>query len=576
MIKIWRYYGSYFGAGATITDIAITETTTADGVYTDEVLSSIAASGFNGIWVHGQLHNLVWREEFPELAPLAALHQERMNSLIRRAAKYGIKVYLYMQPPRALPAADEAFWNAHPDVRGQVVRMPAHLPDAPLYRSLCTSTEIVRQYIRNGMADLTRALPGLGGYIIISASEYPAHCYTHRNRENVECPRCGARPRGEVIAELLQTLRDGIREVSADTALIVWNWSWRYNGGEDYIVEHLPEDVIYMADFERGGYQDRLGHKNHGMDEYCISYPGPSEQFVETVEIARKRGLQCCAKLQFGTTHEVADVPNIPLIGNLFLKADYLRKNGIKAFMGCWNFGNMITANTAAFNYFLSDKAPDDQRLAVETFAADYFPGCDAAKAAQAWDVMARAMLSYPFGIPYIYFGPTNWVLAHFQEPAPFRMKTCGRSWYFDQDRADDISMVVTEFTEEEILNGLQALVPGWEEGCRLFEAAVQTAADDRHKREELDNVYVLLAIFRSSVNYFRLRNIRRNFEHFDRAAYNAVSADELENLRSVLPLVERDPRFGFHAEPGGYMFDAASIRAKIARLEEVLASPGM
>ena len=83
--------------------------------------------------------------------------------------------------------------------------------------------------------------------------------------------------------------------------------------------------------------------------------------------------------------------------------------------------------------------------------------------------------------------------------------------------------------------------------------------------------VYVLLAVFRSSVNYFRLRNIRRDFDRFDRAAYNAVSADELENLRAVLPLVERDPRFGFHAEPGGYMFDAASIRAKIARLEDVL-----
>ena len=47
MIKIWRYYGSYFGAGGTITDTAITETTTADGVYTDEVLASIAESGFN-------------------------------------------------------------------------------------------------------------------------------------------------------------------------------------------------------------------------------------------------------------------------------------------------------------------------------------------------------------------------------------------------------------------------------------------------------------------------------------------------------------------------------------------------
>lgn len=307
------------------------------------------------------------------------------------------------------------------------------------------------------------------------------------------------------------------------------------------------------------------------MDEYCISYAGPSEQFVESTALAASKGIQCCAKLQFGTTHELASVPNLPLIGNLFLKADYIRKNGIKAFMGCWNFGNMVTANTAAFNYFLSPEAPDDKAEAVKRFAADYFPGCDAAKAAEAWDIFADAMLSYPFGIPFIYFGPINWVLSYFQKPEPLNDQTAGRSWYFDENRGDNLSLAVTEFTEEEILAGFEALLPRWQEGRKLFIEAMQTAADDRHKAEELPNVQVIEAVFRSCVNYFRLRNIRRDFDKFDMAAYKAVSADELENMREVLPLLENDPRFGFHAEPSGYMFDAASVQAKIARLEEVL-----
>ncbi|MFA7229820.1 MAG: hypothetical protein WC071_00985, partial [Victivallaceae bacterium] len=107
MIKIWRSPYSEFGKFSRIPNDLQDETITADNVYTDAVLSGIATSGFNGIWLHGLLHNLVQATEFPEFGQNSAIHLEKLRNLIKRAAKHGIKIYLYMQPPRAIPVENE-------------------------------------------------------------------------------------------------------------------------------------------------------------------------------------------------------------------------------------------------------------------------------------------------------------------------------------------------------------------------------------------------------------------------------------------------------------------------------------
>ena len=37
-----------------------------------------------------------------------------------------------------------------------------------------------------------------------------------------------------------------------------------------------------------------------------------------------------------------------------------------------------------------------------------------------------------------------------------------------------------------------------------------------------------------------------------------------LENLREVLPILQRDIRFGYHVEAHGYQYDADEVAAKI------------
>lgn len=578
-VRIWRSPRSAFGEFYKHPDDMQAETFLAADAYTDDELARIAMAGFNGVWVHAQLHQIVADAAFPELAPNAVRHQERLNTLIGRAARHGIKLYLYMQPPRALPD-DLPFWQQHPEVAGQVEDgFPT--PDAPQgfrMRSLCTSTTIVQDYLRRAFGRLTAALPGLGGYIFITASEFPAHCWSRRGAtmdsagqivpNACECPRCRHRRPEEVIAELLSTIRSGIRSVAAEMPIICWNWSWSFYMPIPCaaLIDRLPRDLIVMADFERGGYADVCGHARHFIDEYSLGYAGPSEQFQGVLQCCRDAGKEVFCKLQIGTTHELASVVSLPLLGNIYRKCRFIREQGLPGFMGCWNFGNHLSANTAALNYFLTvEPGLADENAALEAFAARYFPGCRPALVRRGWQTFAEAMRHYPFEIPYLYMGPSNMALALIPEPAPLSGKGLGRSWLLDE-RGDTLQNCFRAFTETEAAAGMGRLQAIWARGVEQLREGLQ-GVGGRQGEDELGNAEVCLACWHSVVNFYSLTALRRAWSEAQRDAYLAVIADELANIRRVLPYVERDSRQGFHVEAHGYFFNAEILRRKIAAL---------
>ena len=180
-IKIWRSPDSKFGVWVEHPDDLQDETFQAQYTYTDDVLQKIAADGFNGIWIHGQLQHIIKTTHFAEFAPDSDKHIDAIKKLCNRAAKYGIKVYLYMQPPRAIPVSNKTFWQNHADVAGQQLSVCGDDGKQFEVNCICTSTKYVQDYLFEAFAELAKALPELGGIIIISASEYPAHCYSRRN-----------------------------------------------------------------------------------------------------------------------------------------------------------------------------------------------------------------------------------------------------------------------------------------------------------------------------------------------------------------------------------------------------------
>ena len=583
--KIWRSFKSDFAGLPSETPNDLTdETCAAVATYDDNELAAIAKSGFNAIWVHGIINNLVRVEPFPELGKNHLRHQAALRELIGRAARHGVKVFIYMQPPRAVLSSDREFWERHPDVAGQeecATDFSDHGAQVKL-RALCTSTKPVQTWLKAAFHQLAEALPGLGGVILITSSELPAHCYSHRQKDDprylIQCPNCRGRTPADIVVEIVGLVRDGVREVSSQIEVIAWNWSWTMWGIPPpchEIVDRLPPDVVLMADFERGGHKDLWKRPHTFINEYCLSYAGPSELCLGVFAAARQRGMRTMSKLQLGTTHELASVVSLPLLGNIFKKARYHKHADSSGFMGCWNFGNQLSANTAAFNYFLRPDCPDDEDEALRGFGAAYFPGCDAGLLVESWGIFDASMFFYPFCIPFIYNGPMNYTLAYHEMYVPGKLTNlpAGPS-HLIVPRGDDLSSAFASVEEDafpldEIIVRLERLAAAWAEGVERLTAAL-AGCPGANARDEVGNAAICGAVWRSSANTFKIFRLRRGWAESLRDEFMAVAMDELEVLRGVLPHVARDPRQGYHAEAHGHMFDASSVRKKIAALEQL------
>lgn len=577
-LRIWRSPYSDFGKMLKVTNDLLEETATAVDAYDEETLRGIAGNGFNAIWVHGLLQHLVPSRVFPEFGKNSAKHLRNVRKLIQRADKFGIKVFIYMQPPRGLDARDP-FWKKHPEVGGHEEAFETGDGASVRMRAFCTETPKVKRYLKDSAARLASELPDLGGIILITSSEYPSHCwgrcgnrvdvFGYHQHVDTNCPRCAKISPSDVVCGIIRQVRDGIRSRSKSLQVIAWNWSWsNYEKAPcPGIVSQLPKDVVLMAGFERGGFKNILG-KRRPIDEYSLSYAGPSPQFKDMVKIAREQGIEVIAKLQIGVTHELATVPNLPLVTHLYEKAAGMRKNGVSGFMGCWNFGNMLTANSAAFNRFMDIKNLPGKKKALTDFATDYFPGCDAALVVEAWERFSEAMKSYPFSIPFMYNSPLNYSLAYPLEPGPLTGRPMGRSWLIDP-RGDELKLSIDPYSLPEIIRGLGEVARIWRQGAKRLEKGLKSS-DSETAREELDNAWACHHAFRSGWNTYRAYRLRRNWTEAKRDAFRRIAANELENLEQLLPRVKRDARLGYHSEAHAYMFDAPSIQRKIRQLRRL------
>lgn len=540
--------------------------------YPESYFAELTANGFNAVWLRGILRNLVDAAPFPGIGDEPARHRAALAEVVARAQAHGVRVLLYLNEPLCFPAG-HPFWQAHPELRGD--HGDSSMDEWYDTYALCTSTPAVQAWLRNAMRELFRAVPDLGGWFLISASEHHTHCYSHawgaHEGRKPACPRCAARTPAEVTAELITLLRDGTRDASPDALCIAWNWSWDIleKDPQPELLARLPRDAIVLGDWERGGTVTMPGGRQNWRDEYSLSYIGPTRRFIRLRDEARRHGLRVMAKLQVGTTHELATVPNLPLLDNLYEKLARTEAAGMHGILATWNFGNSFSANTAALARFYRNPDRPGPRVFVEQFAADYFPGADATGVGEAVERFSCAMRHYPYSMPLLYFGPMNYALAYPLTTAPLTGKPLGRSWVMDE-RGDDLAPACRDFTPEETIAQFRAVLAEWEPAVAVLEKALAGCEHPR-ARAELANARLVGLCFRSTVNVFRTWLLRRDRPASLESDFAEIARDELAAVAAALPLVEADPRFGFHAECQRYMFTAEQLRRKLAELRAAL-----
>lgn len=587
-IRVWRSPYTTFGGLNSLCPPSLTdETVLAEKVYTNEVLEEIAQSGFNGIWLHAFLANIVKSEAFPEFGEHTSIHLESLRKLIERSARFGIKVYLFCQPVRSVALKNRAFWEKHSDVMGQIERSSEQVLEETLNESLemgclCTSTEPVKQLLRESGGYLAKNLPGLGGLILITASEYPGHCYSHRRKENptiwsplIECPRCKEREPWEIVAEMINLMHEGIREYSRDMKIIAWNWGW-----SGYIaapctplLEKLPKDTIIMAGFEQGGFMELAGRPGHPVTEYSLTYPGPSPVCTKMLEEAQRLGFTCMTKLQIGTTHELGSVVSFPLMESIYEKASYHRNNPSIGYMGCWNFGNMVSANTVGFNFFLRQETSSNKKQALADFASYYFPSCDPAWVLAAWETFSRAAENIPFSIPFLYNGVHAHALSYFEiyRPEPLKGTDPGTSYLPCKKRGDDLQKSCCNeglpWTLDEIITSLSKMGAIWEEGARMLARGLSSTSSPNGAKE-LGNAVTVGALWESAAHAYRAYRLRLDWKEEKKPELLRIIREEMKTVEKALPHVEKDERLGYHGEAGLRFFDGESMKSKLEFLK--------
>jgi hypothetical protein len=557
------------------------------GYYADHVLLGLARHGFNGIWIRGSLRKLTKTKLFPSEDGYPDRALPAIQDLCRRAANYGIHVYLYFNEPMGVPDADP-FFETHPNARGSKVR---HYQEV---RCLCTSDPDVLDYLEEGMAYLCSHVPELAGSILISASEYPSHCWCHVRpgavdglegyiREGLLCERCAGRDPRDIVVEVIGALHKGMKKVKPDGELIAWNWSWNLYEPDPQpeLLSRLPEDVIVMGDFERG-MPTRALDMEYRNEEYSLKLIGPSKRFEGVLDRQRQNGMPTYAKLQMGTTHENGTVPYLPVLQSIGMKHRVLSELGVAGIMTCWNFGNMVCVATEAANAFSwvpQDESVDD---VLKRVAARHVGNEIAPVLVGAWQMMFDGLVeAFPGTNPLTYYSPMTrgpafpWTFDRVNEIFP-------PSWLTVPDaRADDMKNWLSVFGPDGVKRCMARLDECWSEAIsRMEEALVRARGSGKIALElEIGVARMCVIQFRSTGGIIEFLTARDGYldgteetikmECLDRL--EAAVREERENATDALPLVDADPRLGFHAEGHTYLFNRELIEEKIGQLDEML-----
>lgn len=570
-------------------------------VYSDNYLEEISRSGYNAIWLH-----MILRESVPSiLFPDNDTKKNRiacLNRLVKKVDRFGIKVYFYFCEPRSLKQEDP-FWKTHSELKGQPMTFAGRISQKgwdSRYFSLCTSTPAVKEYLEESSYNLFKAVPGLGGAFLITASEYPNNCYSHfplpqtkftdsemakwAGRKFV-CPRCARRKPEEVAAEVIILINRGIKSASPQAKTIAWSWSWYIlePDPQKNLINLLPKDVILMSDLERGGYI-YLNHKRYPVDEYSLSYIGPSPRFKKQAALAKKRGMKMMATIQVSTSNEFFGIPYLPVP---YLSAEKLKRMAalkIDGYMGCWIAGGDTSpmSRLAGMMSRLPQPSPGD---AVKELARSEFGEKSARSVCKAWRKFSDAFREYPFSTQFVYWGPLYYAVAYPLSLNLTRERRIANFCPLPRDEKGHLKLSnnnpdewIKPFTSGVVVSAFQKLLKGWEEGVDLLRQAIDKDRENPALQNELVISRHIRLSVRSLINIVRFYGLHQRWEknkaHPDKvlsAKLKKILKEEIANAQEDKELIKAEPRLGFYADPRVYLFTSEDLDYKISLAQTTL-----
>lgn len=423
-----------------------------DESFPDALLGAYSRLGITGIWTHIVLYQTAPFPFDPEVSRGWEARVAGMRYLSEKLEKYGIKLFLYFNEPRAMP---EAFFEKYPDLRG------AKMGD---YSTLCIRHPEVQKYLSDGVRTICENVPGLGGFFTITASENLTNCHSHYRSEYLEpCPRCSGHSPAESYALVNRLVREAASSVSESIKVIAWSWGWEPEITPD-VIRRLTGPVSVMNVSEQAVKKLIDGTETQVLD-YSISVEGPGSYALDTWKTAHECGHGAFAKLQLNNTWEMSAAPFVPALEKVYRHLRRLAEAGGSRPDGLllsWSLGGYPSPTLALVSAFCGDEIP-----ALADIYAELFPKCDQALLAQAIHLFSEAFDAYPFHIGCAYNGPQQCAPANLLHAAP-----TGLSATMVGYPHDDLDSWRAIFPASTYISHVRKLSDMWNEGLSVLNKA--------------------------------------------------------------------------------------------------------
>lgn len=510
------------------------------GSFPEGLLQKLALQGVNGVWMHTVLRTLAKDPKYPEFGKGSEKRIANLRKLVARCAKYGIRVFLYMNEPRAMTAE---FFEANPERKSF---KGSHQGEQ---FAMCTSHPEVRRWLRDSLEQVFSQVPGLGGIFTITMSENLTNCASRNHRE--ECPRCKDRKVGDIVAEVNQTMIEGMVKGNPNAEALLYSWAWPAEE-EASIVSQLPKrNCRIMAVSENRMPICRGGVKEEELD-YSISIVGPGEYAKRLWSLCRTNGIPAMAKVQACNSWELCTFPYIPVMDLVAQHAVNLAHEGVSNVMLSWSLGCCPSDNLSVYRDLLKGEMSSDgvlNRLATRVYGAEKAP-----RARQAWKAFSDGFANYPFSCATIYLGPHQWgpVNPLYARKTGYRATMVGFPY-------DDLDAWRNKYPGETYAELIGKVADGFAEGCRLMEGVSEKKELDMFRAEQMhfascrDQALFVMARDRGDV-----KEMRR------------MARVELERAKSYWPIVRADSRIGYESSCQ-YFFVPQDVLEKVLSCRQVL-----
>lgn len=541
--------------------------------YPDEYLNRLMHDGSNGVWIYTRFSDLLPSDILTEYGKDYEKRMAKLNKVIEKCRRYGVGVYVFaIEPMNISPEMAKKY----PDLAGDVIYNGNY--------TFCCSSEIGKAYCYEAGKKLLELAPNLRGLISITNGERATNCasgtagkrITLGRPKRTNCPRCKKLTNGEILANALECLKSGTREINPDFEVVSWTYghgSWDLEDIEDY-VERAPSDVMLMPNLEDMGMEEQLGKVRVARD-YWLSYIGPSDIFTTTGKKAMECGKHLFAKTQICCSHEIATVPYIPVPGNIYDKYTIFREYGVEGVMQCWYFGNYPSIMSKAAGELSFVGEFNNKYEFLENLAGVYFGRTKAKAVAKAWKLFEEGYKNYPINIMFSYYGPMHdsvvWKLALL--PRNFML---ARTWQLvdpmDGDRITD--SFLTGHTFDEVRELCEIMSSKWKEGMKQLYSIDITHSEEKNAYEVARAIDIIIDGGRNILEFYYLRDQLGRKEGNPTEILERMRElvnIEKQNSLSMIPLCESCKSLGYHSEAEGYKFFPEKLRDRVSYLDELL-----